>query len=584
MTPAETCARVLLAAITTVSLLGAPAHAHPGHDHDAPPPPVNTAAAPRAAAFSDAFELVAVARNHELTIYLDRFRGNEPIEGAVIEVETPEGPATAEVKGDAYRLAAPWLSTPGHHDLIFTVTSGEQTDVLTATLVIPEPEPAAVSHRSHWLISAAQANETAADGRTSLHEELASIDLGIDLGFVAAAFGGFALGLLVVAFFRRPRPAVAAAGAAVTLGAVGLVAFAGTARAHEGHDHGDAQQSPRAALQVGARDLAQRLPDGAIFVPKPTQRILSIRTDMIEPTTHRKSVELPGRVIPDPNARGYVQAAVSGRLSPPPGGFPRLGARVEAGDVLAYVTPPLSAAETSEQRQRQGELDQQISIVERRIARFETLDKTGAVSRTQLEEARIELGGLKDRRAALDRVSRNPEALVAPVSGVVAAANAVAGQIADANAVVFQIVDPAKLWIEALAFEAMAGARGATARDAEGRSHALSYQGSGFADRNQAIPVHFRIEGETKRLRPGQLVTVLVETEEAREGLAVARTSVLRGQNGQTVVYEHASAERFEAREVRVEPLDGERVLIAAGLEPGKRVVTQGAELLNQIR
>ena len=37
-------------------------------------------------------------------------------------------------------------------------------------------------------------------------------------------------------------------------------------------------------------------------------------------------------------------------------------------------------------------------------------------------------------------------------------------------------------------------------------------------------------------------------------------------------------------REVRVEPLDGERVLIVSGVEPGKRVVTQGAELLNQIR
>ena len=35
---------------------------------------------------------------------------------------------------------------------------------------------------------------------------------------------------------------------------------------------------------------------------------------------------------------------------------------------------------------------------------------------------------------------------------------------------------------------------------------------------------------------------------------------------------------------VRVEPLDGERVLIAAGLEPGKRIVAQGAELLDQVR
>jgi hypothetical protein len=50
------------------------------------------------------------------------------------------------------------------------------------------------------------------------------------------------------------------------------------------------------------------------------------------------------------------------------------------------------------------------------------------------------------------------------------------------------------------------------------------------------------------------------------------------------VVFEHVAAERFEARPVRVEPLDGQSVLIAAGIDPGKRVVVQGAELLDQIR
>ena len=44
------------------------------------------------------------------------------------------------------------------------------------------------------------------------------------------------------------------------------------------------------------------------------------------------------------------------------------------------------------------------------------------------------------------------------------------------------------------------------------------------------------------------------------------------------------TAERFEARPVRVEPLDGGRVLVAEGIGSGKRVVTQGAELLDQVR
>src|SRR4051812_39371666 len=76
--------------------------------------------------------------------------------------------------------------------------------------------------------------------------------------------------------------------------------------AHEGEDHGDTKG---AAVQAQLRDLAQRLPDGTVFVPKPTQRILSIRTVLTEPGVFRRTVELPGRVIPDPNASGFVQAS-----------------------------------------------------------------------------------------------------------------------------------------------------------------------------------------------------------------------------------------------------------------------------------
>ena len=49
-------------------------------------------------------------------------------------------------------------------------------------------------------------------------------------------------------------------------------------------------------------------------------------------------------------------------------------------------------------------------------------------------------------------------------------------------------------------------------------------------------------------------------------------------------VWDHTTAERFVARPVRVQPLDGARVLVLAGVAPGARIVTQGAELLGQVR
>jgi membrane fusion protein, heavy metal efflux system len=360
-----------------------------------------------------------------------------------------------------------------------------------------------------------------------------------------------------------------------------MMLSASPAFAHEGHDHAAEPPLPPAV----AGELAQPLPDGSVFVPKATQRIFAVRTIPAIESIYRRSLELPGRIIPDPNASGRVQAAVGGRISAPPGGLPQLGARVKAGAVLAYVTPPLQAIDVSDMRQRQGELDQQIAVVQRRLARFETLaaSPSQAVSRVQLEEVRLELQGLKDRRAALDRVSRDPEGLVAPVSGIVADANAVAGQMAQPDTIVFQIVDPARLWVEGLSFEQIDGAPAASAKTAAGKDIQLSYRGAGYVDRNQSLPVHFAIEGEPSGLRPGQFVTVLVATDQQSKGIAVPRSSVVRGSNGQTIVFEHATAELFKPHPVRVMPLDGERVLIT-GLAPGLRVVTKGAELLDQVR
>jgi multidrug efflux pump subunit AcrA (membrane-fusion protein) len=166
----------------------------------------------------------------------------------------------------------------------------------------------------------------------------------------------------------------------------------------------------------------------------------------------------------------------------------------------------------------------------------------------------------------------------------VADGSPVAGQIAQPNAVIFHIVDPDRLWIEALSFEAIVGTEDASAVTGNGRKLSLTHRGSGFSDRSQSIPIHFAIEGDLAGLRVGQFVTVLVSTNDQKEGIAVPRTGLVRGPNGQDFVFEHVNAERFMPRAVRVEPLDGDRVLVVAGLLPTTRVVVQGAELLDHVR
>ena len=88
---------------------------------------------------------------------------------------------------------------------------------------------------------------------------------------------------------------------ALSLGAA-TPAFAG-----EGHDHGDAAAAPNA-------NGPQRLPDGSVFLPKPAQRQLGVRTLLTEEAELPRSFELNGKVVMDPNAGGKVQAVLAGRL------------------------------------------------------------------------------------------------------------------------------------------------------------------------------------------------------------------------------------------------------------------------------
>jgi membrane fusion protein, heavy metal efflux system len=559
-----------------VLLVGAlPSIAHEGHDHGAPPPPVSATIAPRADAASGDFELVAVSRGERIEIYLDRFQTNEPVQGASIDVDVAGAVLSAEESAQGvYLLNAPALAKPGKYDLAFTLQAGDSFDVLAATLVVPEPPKAAAPPPpSFGIVAAAQGKAIAG----SLWRRLQARDLSL----MAGIGGGFLAGMIAMLLLRRRKGALAAPAIAAVLAVLAVTGSHQDAMA-ETKDPAIVGAINASAVKAAVRDIAQRFADGAIFVPKATQRVLAIRTIFTEKASHAVTIEMPARIIPDPNGSGVVQTAIGGRLLPPAGGFPRLGTVVKAGDVLGTVMPVLSAADTTGQAAQKGEIEQEIALEQGRLKRWRSIPN--AVPRQKIEEAELEIESLRTRLASLKNTPREAEKLIAPVDGVIASVQAVAGQIADPNIVLFQIVDPKRFWVEALSYEALALSEKATAQLADDRSIALAYRGTGLAERAQAVTMHFEITGDVTGLRSGQFLSILAQTTEERKGIAVPRTAVLRSANGQSVVYEHTNAERFVPREVRVMPLDAERVLIVGGVDPGKRIVTQGSELLNQIR
>ncbi len=358
-----------------------------------------------------------------------------------------------------------------------------------------------------------------------------------------------------------------------------MLTLAGARPVHagEGHDHGGAAAAPSA-------NGPQRLPDGGVFLPKPAQRQLGIRTLLTEAAELPRSFELNGKVVMDPNAGGKVQPLNAGRVEPGPRGLPTAGQTVRKGEVLAYVVPSAAPIERSNQAAQLAELRAAKSLADKRVARLQELADT--VPRKDIEAAESDAQSLAERIAAVGTGLVTREALVAPVSGVIASSHVVTGQVVDARELVFEVVDPQRLHIEAVAFDPALAAGIGRATLAVGNERVpLAFVGAARSLREQALPLTFRAQGKAlAALAVGQPVRVFVQGKDLVKGIAVPVATLMKNPANQTIVWVKTAPERFEPRTVTVEPLDGVNVAVTSGLKAGDRVATQGATLINQVR
>ena len=358
---------------------------------------------------------------------------------------------------------------------------------------------------------------------------------------------------------------------------LGLTVAMSTAFAGDGHDHGDA---PPATNSSGPK----RLPDGGVFLPKPAQRQISVRTLPVESGALPRTFELAGKVVMDPNAGGKVQALIAGRLEAGPRGFPNIGQRVRKGEVLAYVVPAAGMIERSNQSAQLAELRAAKGLAMKRLARLNDLADT--IPRKEIESAESEIESLDGRIAALSAGLSNRDTLVAPVAGIVAMSNAVAGQVVEAREAVFEVVDPNRLRIEALAYDTGQALDVVSGSLGVGDTQVpLTFVGAARSLREQALPLMFRAEGDAlSSLAVGQPVKVFASTRSTVQGYRVPAAALVKNPSNQTIVWVKTAPERFEPRTVTVEPLDGANVAVTSGLRAGDRVVVRAATLVNQVR
>lgn len=100
---------------------------------------------PVVVAESEAFEIVGRLDENSLVFHVDRTSSNAPVLAATLSVDSGGKEITAQFRpgsGDYLISDAAWLQplrVPGAHALSFTLLAGEESDLLTADLLVQAP-------------------------------------------------------------------------------------------------------------------------------------------------------------------------------------------------------------------------------------------------------------------------------------------------------------------------------------------------------------------------------------------------------------------------------------------------------------
>jgi membrane fusion protein, heavy metal efflux system len=348
---------------------------------------------------------------------------------------------------------------------------------------------------------------------------------------------------------------------------------------------------------------------------------------------------VPGRVVVPQGSGAIVGSPITGKAAQPSDkGFPKVGDKVEKGQVLAYLEPSVAGSEAvqlvANQAQlqtldadlavKQLDIETKIRSAELNLKRAEdilnrkqTLTDQGVTAGKELltaeHEVRIaqaELDGLRqvlqpytDARGRLAKVLGGMQAsgdfgdqqgslrvtLRSPISGTIVEANITSGELIHTDRKLFHVVNLDTLWIEANVSEYDL----ARVQQAPGASYRLA----AYPDRTvpilsgggrlidigamvdpdtRTVPIRYEVPNPERTLRVGMFADLLVETTHRQTALAIPKEAVSE-EGGEMVVYLQRGGETFERRRVELGIRDANLVEIRSGLVVGDHVATKGA-------
>lgn len=325
----------------------------------------------------------------------------------------------------------------------------------------------------------------------------------------------------------------------------------------------------------------------------------------VTPSSFHSSIDTTGVVDFDQDRATQVLAPFSGPVTTL---LVAQGDRVKRGQPLATVTSPDFAAALGAYRKAVA-----TATNARRIADFDAdMQEHHAISQREAEQAQADaVGAEADRAAALQALAAldvDPKALSAlragkdvahvegviraPIAGTVVEKNISPGQLLQAGSTpCFTIADLSRVWVNANVFgndvesvhtgDPASISFGESAKQLPGKVANVSAE---VDPDTRAVAARVEAANPDGALKKQMYVRVRIESREARDGLLVPVSAILRDDDNLPFVYVAQQDDSYARRHVTLGERVGDRYLIPSGLHAGERIVGDGGLFLRFIQ
>jgi len=398
---------------------------------------------------------------------------------------------------------------------------------------------------------------------------------------------------------------------------------------HEGHEHHEegGEEASEAALYLSLNEIEAlrcehdvptyqcrscRYEVGVVKVPASLLKQEAnaknglIQTRVVEKIAVPDELNVTGEVQLNENAAVHISPRIPGIIESV---NVDIGAHVSEGDVLFNINSiELGKALSDYERSRTltalsvKNFEREKSLFKRRISsEQEMIDAQMAYEqhKTELEAAEQALhvlGLTEEEPVPMKGIAHGVRAgslpVRAPLEGMIIEKHAVVGELVEPGIDVMLLADLTSVWVWADIYEqdlprlletrnlgpipVHVYVRAFPGKPFEGR---MDYIGATMEERTRTVKVRATVENTERLLRPGMFCEISMEIAGHEEALAIPKMALVSDE-GRDFVFAHWKDDYYVRRPVKAGRQSSDHTEIIEGLQPGDKIVTEGAFLL----